>query len=749
MELTRDIGDELKSSYLDYAMSVIVGRALPDVRDGLKPVQRRILYAMYEMGLRHDKPHVKCARVVGGVLGNYHPHGDQPVYDALVRMAQDFVMRYPLVDGQGNFGSVDGDEAAAMRYTECRLTKIAEELLEDIDKDTVDFQPNFDATRKEPVVLPGKIPNLLVNGSTGIAVGMATNMPPHNLREVCDAVVSYIKNPEIGVEELMEYVKGPDFPTGGIIVGKKGILDAYKTGKGKITLRGRAEIEGNKIIIKEIPYNVNKSKLVEKIAELIKKDKLSAKTVRDESDREGIRIVVEVKEDVNLALKKLYAHTPLQTTFGIINLALVNNEPRVLNLKELIAHYVDHRREVIRRRVEFELRKAEERLHIVEGLKIALENIDEVISIIRKSDSPEKAKSELISSFGLSEKQGEAILRLRLQRLTSMEYGNLINEFKDLKEKIKNYREILSDVGKIDTIIVEELEELKRVYGDDRKTQIVEGEFVEVKAEKNVLVISEDGFIKRTDYGKYLLKGNVRVAVNVRSDQRVLIFTDSGKVYWTQADTIPKMGSVERGVHASKFVSIGNERIVSALPIDDFEGYVVLLAREGNIKKVNISEFANAKRSGIIAGEKLAFARIYREGDVVISTKNGYVVRFKSEEIPEYGRSAKGVRAINLRVNDEIAWLSIGSGEEVLIATENGFAKRVTIDEFRLTNRGAMGMIGVKKGSLAFAEIIDRDSYVLVAKNGQAFRVRVKDIPIANRYTRGKKVVKDISTVVI
>jgi DNA gyrase subunit A len=745
MELVKDISEELKTAYLDYAMSVIVGRALPDVRDGLKPVQRRILYSMYEMGLTHNKPHVKCARVVGHVLGHYHPHGDAPVYEALVRMAQDFVMRYPLIDGQGNFGSIDGDEPAAMRYTECRLTKIAEEMLEDIDKNTVDFQPNFDASRQEPVVLPSKIPNLLINGCTGIAVGMATNIPPHNLTEICNGIIAYIKNPDISIEELMKYIKGPDFPTGGVIVGRKGIIEAYKTGKGRITIRGKVEIEKDKIIIREIPYMVNKAKLVEKIAELVKNDKLLARTVRDESDREGIRIVVEVREDVYSALKKLYAHTPLQTTFSIINLALVDNEPRILNLKELIAHYVDHRREVIRRKVEFELGKAEERLHIVEGLKIALENIDRVISIIRGSKSPEYAKSELINSFGLSEKQAEAILQLRLQKLTSMEYDSLMKEYEDLKSKIAEYREILGDKRKIDEIIIKELEDIKEKYGDKRRTEIVEkDDIVEVKeVEESVLVISEDGYAKRVEFGR-TLKCKPKVVISARSDQKLLIFTDT-KAYWIPVDSIPKS---DKGVHLSKFIALDGE-VVSAIALDEFEGYVVIVTAEGNIKKVKLSEFVNAKRAGIIASsERIAFARLYKDGEVLIATKNGYVVRFKSDEIPEYGRTAKGVRAINLREGDKISWLSIGKGKEVLILTEDGFAKRVPIDEIRLTNRGAMGVIGVR-GCLAVAEIVEKDKYIALTKDGGIVNITVNRLPVLDRYKKGKNVAKDIATILI
>ncbi len=768
MELIRDISEELKSSYLDYAMSVIVGRALPDVRDGLKPVQRRILWTMYEMGLRHDRPYRKCARVVGETLGKYHPHGDQPVYEALVRMAQDFVMRYPLIDGQGNFGSIDGDEPAAMRYTECRLTKLAEELLADIDKDTVDFVPNFDATLKEPSVLPAKLPNLLVNGSSGIAVGMATNIPPHNLKEVCDAIVAYIKNPNITVRELMRYIKGPDFPTGGVIVGVKGIEEAYETGKGKIVIRGKVEIEDGAIVIREIPYMVNKAKLVEKIADLIKNGRLEeARTVRDESDREGIRVVIELKSgvDVNTALKKLYSYTPLQTTYGIINLALVNGEPRILSLKELIACYVDHRREVVRRRTEYELKKAQDRLHIVEGLKIAVENLEDVVNLIKESESPEIAKKQLVEKYGMSEKQAEAILQMRLQKLTSAEISALIKEYENLKEQITELSAILADQAKIDQIIVEELRELKRKYGDERRTEILEKE-EEIKAEElvtaeeNVVVFTKDGFFKRCEVefrtqgrggvgvlGMPVRDGDEPVfAVLCNTRQKLLIFSDAGKAYWIAVHDIPKQDRTGKGVNVRKFLGLGEEeRVVSAVAVDDFgeDEYVAVLTEDGYIKKTKLSEFANAKKAGIIASSsRIAFARLFKDGEVAIGTRNGYVVRFKAEEVPEKGRNARGVKAVNLRGGDSIAWLSIGKGKELLILTEDGLGKRTNLDEFRLTSRGSMGVIGVK-GNLAVVEFIKGDEDVLIfTKDGHAIRVAVRNIPKQGRVSKGVEVSK-------
>ncbi len=1155
--LIRDIAEELKDAYLDYAMSVIVGRAIPDVRDGLKPVQRRILYSMYEMNLTHDKPHVKCARVVGHVLGHYHPHGDAPVYEALVRMAQDFSMRYPLIDGQGNFGSIDGDEPAAMRYcvtsdtliltdmgivkigeivdakpnsdnpvklkvlsangrinesdrlfhsgkrkvikvvtkfgyeiegslnhpivvlerdndgrpklkwkmlsqikkgdyvainrnvpmdwkdyefrlngkvfkinrdwaiilgafvsegyvelnrekgryralfvnsdksfvdtvvrcvrnvgfdvsiyvrklksgkdlyevyvlnkefceileklgvcrrsgeveipqailrsgkesqkwflkalfegdgsvnvrkdgmsiyyhssslkllkqiqilllnfgivsslkrdgcnyrliiytqdakkfaeeigflctkneklkkalskfkfnalnydkipylseylrckynckwikknnvsnysrlrrnleklseildendmklvdfflrtnyffdkvvdvkecgvkdvysirvlsdchsfigngfvnhnTECRLTELAEKMLEDIDKRTVDFQPNFDASRLEPVVLPAKVPNLLINGCTGIAVGMMTNIPPHNLREICDGIIAYIKNPDISVEELMEHVKGPDFPTGGVIVGREGILSVYKTGKGRIVLRGKVEIEGDRIIIREIPYMVNKAKLVEKIADLIRKDKLLAKTVRDESDREGIRIVIELKEDPYIALKKLFDHTPLKVTFNVICLALVENEPKLLNLKEMIAYYVDHRREVVKRKASYELEKAKERFHIVEGLVKAIERLDDIVNIIKSAKDTQRAKEELKTVLGITDKQAEAILNLRLQMLTKLEYEKLMNELEDLKVKIFDLEEILKNPKKVDEIIIRELEELKNRFGDNRRTEIIDEEVVFERVEEFGVVIS-NGSIKRFEIGK-ALRVKPKIAIRVRSDSKILLFS-SDKAFCIDAKDVPLDLTP-----LSKFIS--SEDVRTAVP---YVGeWVVLLSRDGYIKKVKLEEFANAKRAGIIAGENVAFARIYEEGDVLIATKNGYVVRFSSKEIPEYGRNAKGVKAVSLREGDEIAWISIGKGDFVLILTRDGYAKKVPIDEFRVTSRGAMGVIGVR-GEIAVAEIVKGEEFYAYTDNGNAVKINLKRIPKEDRYKKGKKVAENIATIVI
>ncbi len=766
MELARDISEELVSSYIDYAMSVIVGRALPDVKDGLKPVQRRILYAMYEMGLTSTRPHRKSARIVGEVLGKYHPHGDAAVYDALVRMAQDFVMRYPLIDGQGNFGSIDGDSAAAMRYTEARLSKIAEEMLSDIDKNTVDFTPNFDATLKEPIVLPSKIPNLLINGASGIAVGMATNMPPHNLKEVCEGIIAYIKNPDISVEDLMRYIKGPDFPTGGVIIGTKGITEAYKKGRGKIAVRGRAEIKDKKIIIKEIPYMVNKARLVEAIAELAKEGKIEEiRGIRDESDREGIRIVIELKSEKNtdIVLKKLYAFSNLQTTFGIINLALVDNEPQILNLKELIECFVNHRRTVVKRRVSYELKRAKDRVHILEGLKRAVEDIDNAIQIIKSSKSPSEAKEALKNRYDLTDVQANAILQMRLQRLTAMEIDSLMKEYEELKIRIKEYEDILASKEKMDDIIIKELEEVKEKYGDVRRTQILPDEeevLTEdlIVKEENILLITADGYAKRMsiDDFKIQARGGVGViAASFGKDDSISVFTlcnsydkllllsNLGKAYWINAYEIPKMDRTSKGVSLKKFIRIDDdEKIISAISINEFdERDVVILTPDGYIKRTKLYEFENAKRAGIKASNsQIAFASLL-EGEIFIATKGGYGLRLKPSDVPEYGRNSRGVIAIRFREDDEIAWMSTKKGSYVLTLTEKGYGKRVAIDEFRYMGRGAMGIIlhktTEKTGKLVFAEICTKGELFAISEDGHCIRSEVEKIPVQGRNASG------------
>ena len=772
MEIARDINEELKSSYIDYAMSVIVGRALPDVRDGLKPVQRRILYVMYEMGLFSNRPYRKCARIVGDVLGKYHPHGDSAVYDALVRMAQDFNLRYPLVDGQGNFGSIDGDEAAAMRYTEARLTKIAEEMLADIEKETVDFVPNFDATLKEPSNLPTKIPNLLINGSSGIAVGMATNIPPHNLAEVCDGIVAFIEDEDITVDELMKFIRGPDFPTGGIIVGTEGIRNAYRTGRGKIVVRGKVEIEDRTLVIREIPYQVNKANLVEKIAELARDGRMEEiKAVRDESDREGIRIVVELKSgaNVNVVLNKLYKYTSLQTTFGIINLALVNNQPRVLNLKDLISEFVNHRREIVRRRTEYELKKAEERLHIVEGLKIAVENIDTAIEIIKKSDSVSVARERLMERFHLTENQADAILQMRLQKLTAMEIDALMKEYEELRKRIQEYRDILSSRARIDEIIVREVQEVKERFGDERRTRILR-EFHDINhedlisEETNLLVITKGGYAKRVDLGAFRSQsrgGSGVLGINLRTDDeitavgvvntthRLLMFTNTGKAYWIHPYEVPKLDRTARGTSLKHLISLENgEHVVSAISVPDFSGKVLILTEDGYIKAVELQDFENAKRGGIIAvNGEIHTAKLAEGEDVVISTENGMLIRFDTSSVPVYGRNAKGVKAIRLKRNDRIAWMDCGNGSEVLLLTENGYGKRTKISEFRKIGRGGMGVIAFrvrgKTGGVVFSEFVRYGKLFAFSRDGNAILVSVDQISVQGRNSSGVIVAKN------
>ena len=766
MEVVKDISEEIKSSYIDYAMSVIVGRALPDVRDGLKPVQRRILYSMFEMGLLSNRPYRKSARIVGDVLGKYHPHGDQAVYESLVRMAQDFNTRYPLIDGQGNFGSIDGDEAAAMRYTEARLAKIAEEMLEDIDKDTVDFMPNFDSTLKEPAVLPAKIPNLLINGASGIAVGMATNIPPHNLREVCDAIIAYIKDEDIGIEELMKIVRGPDFPTGGIIVGVDGIREAYTKGRGKITLRGRVEVEDSRIVIREIPYQVNKANLVEKIAELVRDGKIEdVKAVRDESDREGIRIVIELRAGANkdVVIKKLYKFTSLQTTFGIINLALVNNEPKILSLKELISEFVKHRRDVIKRKIKFELKKAEERLHILKGLKVALENIDETVKIIKESENVAVARERLMKRFGLDETQANSILHMRLQKLTSIEIGLLIKEFEDLSKRIKELKEILESKKRIDELIINELEDIKKRFGDERRTEIIkEAEEILredlIAEEENILIITKNGYAKRIDINAFRTQARGGVGIIgavlrdkdsisclslIKSTDKLLLFTNKGRCYWINCYEVPKLDRIAKGESIRRFVNLSKgEYVVSAISTENFDGEVIILTQSGYIKRTDISEFENAKKAGVVASpDRILNVKAVEGSDVIISTERGYILKFKLNEVPKHGRSAKGVKAIKLRENDAIAWMDCGDGKEILILSERGFGKRCRIDRFRTLTRAKMGVVGMKvnerTGRVVYSEFVRAKRIFAISNGGQAIMVNIDEISLQGRDSMG------------
>ncbi|MCS7118987.1 MAG: DNA gyrase subunit A [Archaeoglobaceae archaeon] len=764
VEIIRDIGEELRSSYIDYAMSVIVGRALPDVRDGLKPVQRRILYAMYEMGLKSDKNFRKCARIVGEVLGKYHPHGDAAVYETLVRLAQDFTMRYPLIEGQGNFGSIDGDSPAAMRYTEARLTKIAEEMLADIDKNTVDFMSNFDSTLKEPVVLPSRIPNLLINGSSGIAVGMTTNIPPHNLSEVCDAIVYCIENPNATLDDVMRFIEGPDFPTGGEIIGKDGIIEAYRTGKGKITVRGTVEVEKDRIVIKEVPYMVNKARLIESIAELVKEGKLDeVKTIRDESDREGIRIVIEVKSSTNTALRKLYNHTNLETTFGINLLALYNNEPKIMNLLELISYFIEHRREVTKRKIKYELEKAKERLHIIEGLKKVIEDLDNAIKTIRVSKSPLEAKKALMDIFNLSESQAEFVLQTKLQKFTSTERQALIDEHSNLTKFVREMEEILAEPRKVNEILIREIREIKERYSDPRRTRIIQKTVDFIEIEENLLLITSNGFAKRMEIDVFRKqeRGGVGIlAIHMnegdeivvfgtcRSDEKILIFTDSGRVFCIDAEEIPKMDRSTNGVSLKKIIRIEDEKIVSAFGIKNFENsYIVILTETGHIKRVPIEDFENAKRAGILAStERISFVDILKGRDIFIVTRNGYVLRLDSEKIPIYSRNSRGVFAITLREGDSIAYLTSGKRKNILILSERGYGKRCDVSEFRVMNRGAMGISGYKvsekSGKIALAEVCDEGEVFLISSDGYCIRLNLEDIPIQRRNSSGVMVSK-------
>ena len=779
------IEDEVKDSYLNYAMSVIVGRALPDVRDGLKPVHRRILYAMQELNLDHAKPYKKCARITGEVLGKYHPHGDIAVYDALVRMAQDFSLRYPLVDGQGNFGSVDGDSAAAMRYTEARLSAIAEQMLEDIDKDTVNFGPNFDASLKEPLLLPAKLPNLLVNGSSGIAVGMATNIPPHNLNEVVDAIIYLLEHPEAEIKDLMRYVKGPDFPTAGIICGKSGIKDAYNTGRGKLTVRAKAMVEHQKggkdlIVVTEIPYQVQKSGLIETIADLVEDKKIEGiSDIRDESDRDGMRIVIELKRDVEpqIVLNQLFKHTQLETTFGIIMLALVDNRPKVLNLRQILSHYIEHRKVIIRRRTQFELDKAQKRAHILEGLKIALKFIDRIIKVIKTSKSVEAAKENLIKEFELSEIQAQAILEMQLQRLTALEQDKIDAEYKELLKKIELCRSILASEKKIEGLIKEELEEIKKKYGDERRTEIM-GEVEEFKiedliADEDVVVtISHGGYIKRLPvaaYRKQKRGGTGATGAEVKEEDFIehlfvastkdylLIFTDKGQAYWLKVYEIPQGSRTSKGKAIVNLLQVKpDEKIAATIPVKEFsvDKYLVMATSLGLIKKTCLDAYSNPRKGGIIGitlekdDQLIGVEMTDGKQELLIGTKEGKAVRFPEAQVRDMGRGAKGVRGIKLAKKDEVIAMIIAQKEAtILTVTELGFAKRTLFKEYRLTRRGGKGIINIKvtdKNGLATAlkTVSDEDELMVITQNGMFLRCAIKDIRPTGRAAQGVRLIK-------
>jgi len=780
-----EIEDQMRNSYLDYAMSVIVGRALPDVRDGLKPVHRRILHAMNERAWRSDRPYVKSAKIVGEVLGNYHPHGDTAVYNTMVRMAQDFSMRHPIIDGQGNFGSVDGDPAAAYRYTEARLNKIAEELLKDIDKETVDFNPNFDETKMEPQVLPASFPNLLVNGSEGIAVGMATKIPPHNLGEVVDATIALIDDPGLSVKQLMKYIQGPDFPTGATIMGTDGIYKAYTTGRGSIMVRGKLDVEENKkgrenIIISEIPYQVNKAVFISRIAELVNAKVIEGiGELRDESDRKGMRIVIGLKKDANtsIIINQLYKHTALQTSFGVIMLALVDNVPRVLDLKGIITNYIGHRKEVVIRRTRFELKKAEERAHILEGLKIALDNIDEVIKIIRGSKDPDEAAKKLIKRFSLSELQAKAILDMRLQRLTSLEVHKIVEELNALHKLIKELRAILKSEAKIFELVKKELLEVKQKYGDKRKTEIVKGgetstDFdVEdlIADEDMVITITNDGFIRRlpVDTFKKQRRGGKGVSaittkredfikmMTVASTHDVIfLFSNKGKIFALKAYEIPLASKTSRGKSLKGIINLSTDENITAIcSIDNFESdkYLCMVTKFGILKKTDLNVFQNAKKGGIIAlnlkkNDELVDVKVVDKGDdIVIASRGGNLLRTNLMKMRSMGRNAAGIIGMRLAKDDVIMGIDlVKKNSSLFVITEKGYGKRVDYKNFANKGRGGKGMAYVKvtdKNGFAngVKSVFDSDEIIITSKNGMAIRLLAEDVSMQGRATVGVK----------
>lgn len=782
-----NIEDEMRSSYIDYSMSVIVSRAIPDVRDGLKPVHRRVLYGMSELGLSYNKPYKKSARVVGEVLGKYHPHGDTAVYDTIVRMAQPFSMRYMLVDGQGNFGSVDGDAPAAMRYTEVRLTRIAEEILKDLDKNTVNFVPNFDDTLTLPEVMPAVVPNLLVNGSSGIAVGMATNIPPHNLGEVVDGIAELIDNPGCSVKDLMKHIKGPDFPTAGIINGTGGIKDAYETGKGKVVIRAKASIETAKngresIIITEIPYQVNKANLLEKISELVRDKKVEdIGALRDESDRDGMRIVIELKRDANaqVIMNNLFKHTQMQVTFGIIMLALVDGRPQVLNLKQVLQHFVDHRHEVVLRRTKFELDAAEKRAHILEGLKIALENIDAVIALIKKSKDPQTAKDGLMKKFKLSEIQALEILKMQLQRLTNLEVEKIEKEYKELLKLIEKLKGILGSKSKRMQIIKDELAELKKTYGDDRRTEILRKEVQEIDfedtiaEEEMVVTISHQGYIKRFPVSGYRRQGRGGQGVTggatkdddfieylfvASTHDYILFFTNKGRCYWLKVYDIPQVGRAARGKHIKNVLELqADENLRAYINVKEFseQQSVVMVTRNGVIKKTNLSEFSNPRRGGIIAltiedKDDLVDAKLTDgKRDIILGTKDGMAIRFHESDVREMGRSARGVTGIDLAKKDFVIGVVVLRRDNgtVLVVSDKGFGKRSDVGDYRVTRRGGKGIITMKSTDktgdmIAIREVVDNEDLMIITEHGMVIRLRMADIRTMGRNTQGVRLVK-------
>ena len=784
--LPLDVEEELKKSFISYAMAVIVTRALPDVRDGLKPVHRRILYSMSELGYTPDKPYRKSARIVGDVLGKYHPHGDSSVYDAMVRLAQDFSIRYMLVDGQGNFGSVDGDGAAAMRYTEARMSKLSLEMVRDIDKETVDFYPNFDETLMQPAVMPSRYPNLLVNGSSGIAVGMATNIPPHNLGEVVDAVVYMIDHPDCTVDDLMQFVKGPDFPTGGVILGKRGIYDAYHEGRGRIIVRAKSEIEdmgGNRqrIVVTEIPYMVNKARLIEKIAELVHEKTVDGiSDIRDESDRDGMRIVIDLKRDVNanIVLNYLYKHTQLQDTFGAIMLALVDGEPKILSLRQIIHHYIEHQEDVIRRRTQYDLNKAEARSHILEGLIIALDNIDEVVRMIRASRTAQEAKTGLMERFGLSDRQAQAILDMRLQRLTGLERDKIEAEYAELQKQIAYFRAVLADEQLVLGIIRDEILEIRDKFADERRTEIsaLEGEIDMldlIEEEDMVVTMTHYGYVKRlpkTTYRAQRRGGKGVIATTTREEDFVeqmyvtsthdpiLFFTNRGRVYQMNCYEIPEAGRTARGTAIVNLLQLSpGEKVTTMLPFpsEKSEGtYLVMATRKGTIKRTELSEFMNLRRAGLIAivlrddDELIGVRRTEGDSDILVGTRDGMSIRFHESDMRPMGRSAMGVRSIDLDEGDEVIDVAfVEEGAQVLSITENGYGKRTDIDEYRLQQRGGKGIKAMnlteKTGMLAAQLLVhDDEDLLLITSDGTVIRTPVNSISVLGRNTQGVRLMR-------
>jgi DNA gyrase subunit A len=779
------VEDEMRNSYIDYSMSVIVSRALPDVRDGLKPVHRRILVAMRELNLLHDRPFRKSAKITGDVTGNYHPHGTAAVYETMVRLAQDFSMRYPLVDGQGNFGSVDGDAPAAERYTEARLTEFAEEMLRDLDKNTVDMRPNYDESREEPVVLPAAVPNLLVNGSAGIAVGMATNVPPHNLREIVDAIHYVIDNPECDPEELLRLVQGPDFPTGGLILGRQGIRETYLNGRGHIAVRARATIEEirkdrDAIIVTEIPYMVGKSALLEKIADLVKEGTIEGiSDLRDESDREGMRIVIELKRDSQprVVLNQLFKHTQMQTTFGSNMLALVGNRPMTLSLKDMIGYYIAHRQDVVVRRTRFELAEAEKRAHILEGFKIALDHIDEIVALIKAAADTEAARQGLVARFGLSEIQANAILDMRLARLTGLERKKIEDEYLELIQLIERLRAILDSPAQVLQIIKEDLAAVKERFGDDRRTEIVAaaGEFEAedlIAEEDMVITISHAGYAKRLPLATYRSQrrgGRGVTGAGMREEDfiqhlfiasthsYILVFTSRGRVHWLKVHEIPQGGRTAKGKAMANLVDITSaERVAAVLPVKEFDDkhYVMMCTAQGTVKKTALDAYSNPRRGGIVAigideGDRLIDA-VLTDGtqDIILSKRNGKAIRFNEDEVRPMGRTAHGVRGVTLETDDAVVgMLAVRREASLLAATENGYGKRTPISEYRITGRGGKGIISIQANErngrvVAALEVVPEDEVMLITRNGIVIRTRATEISEIGRNTQGVRLIQ-------